>query len=443
MPDEQVSAGHPNDEHFLDGAGSPLLRPQRVSGAIEGAELREVDDARRAVASREHPGRKPSHGSGGALSVSTIHDIQDFERLEDEWDSLVRTMAQPSPYLLHGYLLARWRHYAGGEGVAILCARREGLLVAALPLVIKRERMARVAELLCGRYAGADLPLARAEPLSTAQQLLSRACELRLDFLRVRGLEPGACIGTTAEAAGETLMEEEQGAPAFTIEHSWERTYARNTTSKTRNLQRRRWRQLAEIGSLDVQLAGSREELELALDEALRLHRLRWHGRHDDSSDFATVRGSQFQRDVVRLLAPTDTARIALLRLDGRAIAFHYYFVLEGTMFVHRLAFDPEFHEHSPGLLTTLRAIELAAAEGVTRVDFGRGEERYKLQLAEGVQPLRGGLCLINSRRGRHAATGEKLRLGVRRQLKRSSTLTRAYRTARSVRRERAGALAR
>src|SRR5205085_7937866 len=119
----------------------------------------------------------------------------------------VRTMAQPSPYLLHGYLLACWRHYAGKGSVAILCARREGALVAALPLVIKRRSMARMARLLCGAYAGVDLPLSRAEPLGTAEQLLSRARELPLDFLRVNGLEPGACMGAALEAAGDKLTE--------------------------------------------------------------------------------------------------------------------------------------------------------------------------------------------------------------------------------------------
>jgi CelD/BcsL family acetyltransferase involved in cellulose biosynthesis len=104
-------------------------------------------------------------------------------------------------------------------------------------------------------------------------------------------------------------------------------------------------------------------------------------------------------------------------------------------MFVYRLAFDPEFGEHSPGLLTTLRAIELGAAEGVTRVDFGRGDDRYKRQLAKEEQPLRGGLCLINSRRGRYAVTATKLMLAMRGRLKHSSTLTRAYRTARLIRR--------
>lgn len=381
---------------------------------------------------------EPQRTVSGAdpLSLCAIHDPHDFDRLGDEWDALVHRMSQPSPYLLHGYLLASWRHYVGTGAGAILCARREGALVAALPILIQREGVPRVARLMCGRYAGADLALAGGECVNTGVQLLSCARELPIDLLQVIGVEPGAGIDAALEAYGDPLKEEATGAPTVTIEHSWEQTYERNTTSKTRNLHRKRWRQLAAIGKLDVELARSRDELERALDEALRLHRLRWQKRLDDVSDMMTARGAQFQHDVVRGLERTDAARIVLLRLDGRAIAFHYYFVLAGTMFVHRLAFDPEFEKYSPGLLATLRAIELAAAEGVTRVDFGRGSERYKLQLADGVLPLRWGHCLRDGWRGRYGATSLELRHSLRTQLKRSSIVSSAYLTAKSLRRQ-------
>ena len=77
--------------------------------------------------------------------------------------------------------------------------------------------------------------------------------------------------------------------------------------------------------------------------------------------------------------------RITTLRLDGQAIAFHYWFALEGCMYVHRLAFDPGFSRWSPGLVNTLDAIESAAEEGMTRVEFLGGGERYKLELADGL----------------------------------------------------------
>src|SRR5439155_8070660 len=95
----------------------------------------------------------------------------------------------------------------------------------------------------------------------------------------------------------------------------------------------------------------------------------------------------------------------------------------------------PGISRPSPGLLTTLRAIGLAAARGHNQRRLRTREERCKAQLADGAKPLRWGVCLINGQRGRRAAAGAQLRDGVRRQLKRSSSLTRAYRTARSIRR--------
>ena len=52
-------------------------------------------------------------------------------------------------------------------------------------------------------------------------------------------------------------------------------------------------------------------------------------------------------------------------------------------MYVHRLAFDPELARCSPGLVNTLDAIEAAADEGLTRVEFLGGGERYKIELAD------------------------------------------------------------
>src|SRR5437899_952640 len=79
-------------------------------------------------------------------------------------------------------------------------------------------------------------------------------------------------------------------------------------------------------------------------------------------------------------LAEMDIPRIVTLELDGRPIAFHYYLAFSGTMYVHRLAFDPELARLSPGLLTTLEALKVASEEGLGRVEYLGGDERYKLE---------------------------------------------------------------
>ena len=96
-------------------------------------------------------------------------------------------------------------------------------------------------------------------------------------------------------------------------------------------------------------------------------------------------------------------------------------------MYVHRLAFDPEVGRFSPGLVNTLDAIEAAAEEGLTRVEFLGGGERYKLELADGFAPLYHGYGVASGVRGRAYAHAHLGAIHARRRLKRSERLHRLY----------------
>jgi CelD/BcsL family acetyltransferase involved in cellulose biosynthesis len=175
-----------------------------------------------------------------------------------------------------------------------------------------------------------------------------------------------------------------------------------------------------------VAVARTQAELEQALEDAFTLHLIRWHGR-PDGSGFATPVGRRFHHASARALAPLDVPRIVTLKIDGRPIAFHYYLVLEGRMYVHRIAFDPAFGRFSPGTINTLDAIEIAAGEGATRVEFLGGAERYKLELADHFEPLYQGFGLARTLKGRAALAGRVGGIRVRMRLKRSRALRRFY----------------
>ena len=76
-------------------------------------------------------------------------------------------------------------------------------------------------------------------------------------------------------------------------------------------------------------------------------------------------------------------------------------------MYVHRLAFDPELSRCSPGLVNTLDALEAAADEGMTRVEFLGGGERYKIELADRTEPLFHGFGMASGVRGRAYAAAQ------------------------------------
>jgi CelD/BcsL family acetyltransferase involved in cellulose biosynthesis len=380
------------------------------------------------------------------LDTETITDLHGFEALGGEWDDLVREMPRPSPFMLHGWLAPWLAWYGRDTEPAVHVVRREGRLVAALPLVVRRRAGIRVAGLAGGRQSvlGDLLAAPGAGPAAT-EELLAAVEHSGARLLDLYGLPDGSRL---AQLLGDRLtVVPRVEAPVLELGDVWEATYRDKTSSKRRQLHRRRRRQLAELGAVEVDVARTGDELVAALADAVRLHALRWDGR-PDGSGFATAIGRRFHRDAYRRLAAGGIPRIVTLRVDGRAVAFHAFFLLEGRMYVHRLAFDPALARHSPGLVNTLDAIGVAAAEGARRVEFLGGDERYKLELADRFEPLCHAVGLAQGVRG-HALAGAQVgAIALRRRLKRSDRLRHWYvdglaPVRRAARRAGEGALAR
>jgi CelD/BcsL family acetyltransferase involved in cellulose biosynthesis len=85
-------------------------------------------------------------------------------------------------------------------------------------------------------------------------------------------------------------------------------------------------------------------------------------------------------------------------------------------------AYNAELHRHSPGLLLMLELAQAAPGLGITEIDLGKGDARYKQALATGSVELWEG------RVGRHALAG-RVRSSARRMV-RSAGVHRAVRRA-------------
>ena len=359
------------------------------------------------------------------LTLATISNETALADLGDQWDELVRSRPRPSPFLLHAWLLEWWRHYGDGCELAVHVAFRDGRLVAALPFYLRTTHGFRVLSFVGGDTALADLLVAEGEPLEVAQALAERAASSGQDFADLAGLPASSRLVGALNGSGLTLIERSE-APVLDLTPGWDEIYRTRLTSKRRNHHQRRRRQLANLGRMEVAVARTAPELDEALEEAFELHDLRWNGR-PDGSGFASPVGRKFHHAAAEALAATGVPRIVSLKIDGRAVAFHYYFALEGRMYVHRIAFDPAYGRFSPGLVNTLDAIEHAASEGLTRVEFLGGAERYKIELADHFEPLYEGFGLAGSVRGRAAIAARVGGIRMRKQLKRSATLRRFY----------------
>jgi CelD/BcsL family acetyltransferase involved in cellulose biosynthesis len=348
------------------------------------------------------------------LDIDVIRTEVEFAGLASEWDALVDAMPRPSPFLRHAWIAAWLRHYGAGREIFILLARRDGRLVAGLPLATTRRGWLRRLEFVGGAQSAlADLLLVDDED-AAGRALVERAVRLPHDVADLYGL-PGE--SRLRGLAGGLQLVERDEAPVLDLSAPWDAVYAAKLPSRARREHRRRRRGLEALGSLDVAVARDSDGLPAALEEAFRLHAMRRSGLPDES-DFTTPRGMAFHRDLIVGLAAADVARIVLMRLSGQAIAFYYYFAHAGRMYAHCLGYDPAFARFSPGLLTTLDAIGFAAAEGLTRVEFLGGAEPYKLELADRFEPLYQAVGWPATWRGTVAAAGTTRAVAARRRLK-------------------------
>jgi CelD/BcsL family acetyltransferase involved in cellulose biosynthesis len=382
----------------------------------------------------EHAAVLEASGERAPLRFGTVVSEDAFVRLGDQWNELVYAMPRPSPFMLHCWLLEWWRHYGEGCRLAVETAYRGGRLVGALPLVTYSRRGLRVATFVGARQSClGDALIAEGEGPELVEALVDRARESEHDYADLFGLAADSRIASL-EGPRKLQLFQRIEAPVLDVSEGWEATYRAKTDSRKRAHHKRRRRQLAELGKVEFVRARTLDELVPALEEGFRLHELRWRGR-PDGSGLVTATGMQFNRAALHGLAELDATRIVSLLLDGKAIAFAWYFLVRNRAYLHRMAFDPAYARCSPGLVNALDTLETAAAEGATRMEFLGGAERYKVELADGFEPLHLGLGFPGSAAGRAVAGARARWLATRRRGKESQLARKVYYGSEPVRR--------
>ncbi len=368
------------------------------------------------------------------LRFETVDSEDEFAQLGDRWNDLVFAMPRPSPFMLHCWLIEWWRHYGEGCRLAVETAYRGDRLVGALPLVTFSHHGLRIATFVGARQSClGDALIADGEGPELVEALVDRARASEHDYADLFGLAAD-CRLASLDGPRKLRLFQRIEAPVLDVSKGWEATYRAKTDSRKRAHHKRRRRQLAELGKVEVVRARTIDELEPALEEGFRIHELRWRDR-PDGSGLVTATGMQFNRAALRGLAELDATRIVSLTLGGKAIAFAWYFLVRDRAYLHRMAFDPGYSRCSPGLVNALDALEAAAEEGATRMEFLGGAERYKVELADRFEPLHLGLGFPGSAAGRAAAGARAHWLALRRRGKSSGLARKVYYGSEPVRR--------
>ena len=139
-----------------------------------------------------------------------------------------------------------------------------------------------------------------------------------------------------------------------------------------------------------------------------REHAVRFEWHTTDSRAFEQLlawKSSQYQRNGLVDLFTLGWPRELLYRIwqanepalrgvlsamyaGEQLVAVHFSMQSGGMLHSWFPAYDPAFSKHSPGAGLLLLMAQEAAAHGVSRIDLGKGDEPYKLTLADHGVPL-------------------------------------------------------
>lgn len=327
--------------------------------------------------------------AGGDCGWMAIEVETDLARCADEWLAFTAS-AHASPYQTFDWIEAWWRLVEAREGGALQIVRlmRGDALLALLPLVTRQHLGVRVASLIGGSRFNVQTPLwsndfsdALAEaPVETLLRRVGRV--IGVDAIELTHL-PRVCCG--ADNPFVTQDAAECPSPTFILPLSPDFeavSQARRSNKSLQQLRRKRKKLEAEAGPARFARASDEAEASRVVDAAIR-HRAARRIASGVPSFFDAAGGEAFIRETAARGVGCETGCSSLmnahyLEAGGRIVATYFGASHAGFYSCYVNSFDGDFDVFSPGDILLHDLIEAMCAKGLTALDLGVGQERYK-----------------------------------------------------------------
>lgn len=174
------------------------------------------------------------------------------------------------------------------------------------------------------------------------------------------------------------------------------REFGIKSSGSTRKKLRQDWNRLSALGALDI--VNERDDVLQAFEIFLELEHGSWKGA-EGTALLCDDRDVAFTRQLIGNLAEQGNASVALLKLDGRAIAAQVVLYCGSVAYTWKTAFDPAFAKYSPGILLIDRLTgELFASGPVQAIDSCSAAGSFMGQIWAGRRGMVGLLVDVGRR---------------------------------------------
>lgn len=166
------------------------------------------------------------------------------------------------------------------------------------------------------------------------------------------------------------------------------RDFGVKRSGSTRKKLRQDWNRLSALGAVDVVNDRTPGAVLQAFESFLALENASWKGTQGTAL-LSEVRDAAFVRRLVKGLAAEGSASVALLRVDGQAIAAQVLMYCGTTAYTWKTAFDADYSKYSPGALLIDRITEeLFAETDILAINSCAAEASFMAQLWAGRRTM-------------------------------------------------------
>ena len=146
--------------------------------------------------------------------------------------------------------------------------------------------------------------------------------------------------------------------------------YFSSLQSRTRNTVQRRTRRLEREGNAEIRIVTDLADVDAAMDAYERVYNSSWKKPEPYGA---------FIRDFARSAAEYGWLRLGLAYINGEPAAAQIWFVMDGTAYIFKLAYDERFVDLSIGsILTNTLMKHVIDCDRVRVVDYLSGDDSYK-----------------------------------------------------------------
>jgi CelD/BcsL family acetyltransferase involved in cellulose biosynthesis len=333
------------------------------------------------------------------MATAELLDEHGLAGVEREWDALAVECARPGS--LPDLLLPWWRHLAPpGARARVVAVREGGRLVGLAPFLIHDGPLGRPAARLFGTPSLPQRATILAAPghegrvwrlaARTLGESEPRPAMVALERVDGEDAWPRAVARAWPATAGARLLWEFRipGQALSMRAGSFDAWMAGRSHNARRDV-RRTARRVEKRGGVIVRADGA-EQMERALRAFGRMHELRW----GDRSRLWRPDALAMLREAGERMRGSGRLRLYALEADGGVAATLFVFAAGGEAMAWNGAWQPDWAPVRPMMALFYRAIEDCFEMGDRRLDFGEGEQHYKLRLTDARDPVAWGTIL-------------------------------------------------